>query len=80
MAGMTAQFNFPDENRDWMLSNVIRCPECGARPILKRRFKGKKFSVECDTKYCSKPYNTPFVDSSEKAVAAWRLVCALLKS
>lgn len=77
------ELHLPDEDRYWWLNLLPRCPVCAWVPKLHRKTipKGKfwSFSVGCANPNCSKFYNTPYLESSEKARAAWRLSVALAK-
>lgn len=84
MAGQNLELHLPDEDREFPLSWLdysTLCPECKSAPKLVRRTHKHRvqYSVRCSWRHCSGTFNTPFVNSSEKARAAWRLACVLLK-
>lgn len=77
------EFSFADEERFWLLEQLPRCPICQWIPALYRKTKPKGrfwvFSIRCKNLDCKGLYNTPYVESSDKARTAWKLSIILAK-
>lgn len=83
----TGEFNLPDEDRNFVLSKLPKCPGCGAcYPVMLKRQKNKRpaYRLACYAIIkriwsAGDCLTTDWLPTSQQAIAVWTMVARLSK-